>query len=188
VGSNGLAGEVLERSAVGHGGNAANTARRGRDHANGSLKALPFPRCQRVAGQLADGGVVRGRGTELLEETVVSMLGGDRQKALVLHVTSGSQFQSDNGAIGKALQQEAVACAQDVGVRDRPGRKDGRRRQGVTAFDENVAQHTSEKHLGEDDVRHFLADETEKLLVANTVDAVRELDGEIAAVKGLSDG
>jgi hypothetical protein len=35
VGSNSLAGEVLERSAVGHG-------RLGRDHANGSFKALPF--------------------------------------------------------------------------------------------------------------------------------------------------
>jgi hypothetical protein len=35
VGSNSLAGEVLERSTVGHG-------RLGRDHANGSFKALPF--------------------------------------------------------------------------------------------------------------------------------------------------
>ncbi len=139
--------------------------RLGRDHANGSFKALPFDWRQRVAGQLADGSVVRGCGTELLEETVVSMLGGGRQEALVLHVASGSQLQSDNGAIGKALQQKAAASAQNAGMRGRPGWKDRRRRQGVPAFDENVAQHTGEKHLGDDDVRHFLADETEKFLV-----------------------
>ena len=158
VGSVSLASEVLERSAVGHG-------RLGRDHANGSFKALPLDWRQRVARQLADGSVVRGRGTELLEETVVGMLGGDRQEALVLHVTSGRQLQSDNGAIGKALQQKTVAGAQDAGMRGRPGWKDGHRRQRIPALDENVAQHTGEKHLGDDDVRHFLADETEKFLV-----------------------
>ena len=81
VGSDSLAGEVLERSAVGHG-------RLGRDHANGSFKALPFDWRQRVARQLADGSVVRGCGTELLEETVVIMLGGDRQGALVFFLES----------------------------------------------------------------------------------------------------
>ena len=68
-----------------------------------ACKALPFDWRQRVAGQLADGSVVRGCGTELLEEAVVGMVGRNRQEALVLHVASGGQLQSDNGAIGKAL-------------------------------------------------------------------------------------